>query len=82
MWFKVVHQMAASWRVAEAMHWQTGKQELVHQTAYSSSQTRDPSRDKSTNIVPQADRLPELRRLQFLVLVPPRVTDLRSLNNK
>lgn len=61
MWFKVAHQMAAPWRMTEAIHWQMGKQELVHLTAISSSQTGNISGDGTTNIAPQADRLPKLR---------------------
>lgn len=61
MWSNVAEQMAAPWRVAEAMHWRMGKQELVRLAPISSSRKGDLSRDRKTNMAPRVNRLPELR---------------------
>lgn len=61
MWSKVAHQMAAPWRMREAIQWQMEKQELVHLTAISSSRTGNISGDGTAHSAPQVDRLPKLR---------------------
>ena len=61
MWCKVAEQMAAPWRVAEAMHQAIREDEVVRQAAISASSEEDRSRDIVTNLMPQANHLPELR---------------------
>ncbi|KAJ5115591.1 MYB DNA-binding domain-containing protein [Penicillium atrosanguineum] len=60
MWLKVAEQMAAPWRLADAMHQETGKHAFAHQADMSAS-SEDRSRDAATNLLSQASNLPELR---------------------
>lgn len=61
MWYKVAEQMAAPWRMAEAVHQGMENQEVVRLVASVASSEGDHSRNGTTNLVPQANHLPELR---------------------
>ena len=61
MWSKVAEQMASPWRVGEVMNQAIREDEVVRLAAISTTSEDDRSRKTTTNLVPQANQLPELR---------------------